>query len=145
MKLTANPTAPIAMVAPITWARRRPAADTAIAGPIRHRANPRPMTPAAKTPPSGTARRISGDSATPAATVRVAARFRARAASTSAAVRSASSRVRLTGRTMTSSTVPDSTSRVSAIVHHGGAGTTTTASRSGTPQVVVPQIGDQPS
>ncbi|MDD9375830.1 glycosyltransferase [Streptomyces sp. ZAF1911] len=35
--------------------------------------------------------------------------------------------------------------RVAAIVHHGGAGTTTTASRSGTPQVVVPQIGDQPS
>ncbi|MCM1972993.1 glycosyltransferase [Streptomyces sp. G1] len=34
--------------------------------------------------------------------------------------------------------------RVAAIVHHGGAGTTT-ASRSGTPQVVVPQIGDQPS
>ncbi|MFF3745780.1 glycosyltransferase [Streptomyces kronopolitis] len=35
--------------------------------------------------------------------------------------------------------------RTAAIVHHGGAGTTTTASRSGTPQVVVPQIGDQPS
>ncbi|MER5487503.1 glycosyltransferase [Streptomyces sp. NPDC002812] len=35
--------------------------------------------------------------------------------------------------------------RVAAIVHHGGAGTTTTASLSGTPQVVVPQIGDQPS
>ncbi|MGW8955803.1 glycosyltransferase [Streptomyces sp. NPDC055709] len=35
--------------------------------------------------------------------------------------------------------------RVATIVHHGGAGTTTTASRSGTPQVVVPQIGDQPS
>ncbi|MGW6612012.1 glycosyltransferase [Streptomyces erythrochromogenes] len=35
--------------------------------------------------------------------------------------------------------------RVAAIVHHGGAGTTTTASRSGTPRVVVPQIGDQPS
>jgi len=34
--------------------------------------------------------------------------------------------------------------RVAAIVHHGGAGTTTTASRSGTPQVVVPQIVDQP-
>ncbi|MCP3754654.1 glycosyltransferase [Streptomyces sp. TBY4] len=35
--------------------------------------------------------------------------------------------------------------RVAAIVHHGGAGTTTAASLSGTPQVVVPQIGDQPS
>ncbi|MFB6857403.1 glycosyltransferase [Streptomyces sp. NPDC056341] len=35
--------------------------------------------------------------------------------------------------------------RVAAVVHHGGAGTTTTASRSGTSQVVVPQIGDQPS
>ncbi len=34
--------------------------------------------------------------------------------------------------------------RVAAIVHHGGAGTTTTASRSGTPQLVVPQIADQP-
>ncbi|HWL37602.1 MAG TPA: glycosyltransferase [Frankiaceae bacterium] len=34
--------------------------------------------------------------------------------------------------------------RVAAIVHHGGAGTTTTATRSGTPQVVVPQMADQP-
>ncbi|WP_199038162.1 glycosyltransferase [Glycomyces salinus] len=34
--------------------------------------------------------------------------------------------------------------RVAAIVHHGGAGTTHTATRSGTPQVVVPQIVDQP-
>ncbi|GAB3995786.1 glycosyltransferase [Glycomyces albus] len=34
--------------------------------------------------------------------------------------------------------------RVAAIVHHGGAGTTHTATRSGTPQVVVPQIADQP-
>jgi vancomycin aglycone glucosyltransferase len=34
--------------------------------------------------------------------------------------------------------------RVAAIVHHGGAGTTTTATRAGTPQVVVPQIADQP-
>ncbi|WP_263169816.1 glycosyltransferase [Streptomyces sp. SCSIO ZS0520] len=34
--------------------------------------------------------------------------------------------------------------RVAAIVHHGGAGTTTAASRSGTPQVVVPRIADQP-
>ncbi|MGO4675132.1 glycosyltransferase [Bosea sp. 2YAB26] len=33
--------------------------------------------------------------------------------------------------------------RVAAIVHHGGAGTTTTASRAGTPQVVVPQAVDQ--
>ena len=30
------------------------------------------------------------------------------------------------------------------MVHHGGAGTTTTAARSGAPQVVVPQWGDQP-
>jgi len=29
-------------------------------------------------------------------------------------------------------------------VHHGGAGTTTTAARAGAPQVVVPQIADQP-
>jgi vancomycin aglycone glucosyltransferase len=28
-------------------------------------------------------------------------------------------------------------------VHHGGAGTTTTAARAGAPQVVVPQGGDQ--
>lgn len=34
--------------------------------------------------------------------------------------------------------------RVAAAVHHGGAGTTTTAARAGVPQVVVPQIGDQP-
>jgi vancomycin aglycone glucosyltransferase len=35
-------------------------------------------------------------------------------------------------------------SRVAAVVHHGGAGTTTVAARAGAPQVVVPQIGDQP-
>lgn len=34
--------------------------------------------------------------------------------------------------------------RVAAVVHHGGAGTTTTAARAGTPQVIVPQMGDQP-
>ncbi|MEV7556023.1 glycosyltransferase [Amycolatopsis sp. NPDC089917] len=34
--------------------------------------------------------------------------------------------------------------RVAAVVHHGGAGTTTTASRAGAPQVVVPRIADQP-
>jgi vancomycin aglycone glucosyltransferase len=34
--------------------------------------------------------------------------------------------------------------RVDAVIHHGGAGTTTTATRAGTPQVVVPQYGDQP-
>lgn len=34
--------------------------------------------------------------------------------------------------------------RVAAVVHHGGAGTTTTATRAGTPQVVVPQMADQP-
>ena len=34
--------------------------------------------------------------------------------------------------------------RCAAVVHHGGAGTTTTAARAGTPQVVVPQLVDQP-
>ena len=34
--------------------------------------------------------------------------------------------------------------RVAAVVHHGGAGTTTTAAHAGAPQVVVPQIVDQP-
>ncbi|MCX4821448.1 glycosyltransferase [Streptomyces sp. NBC_01142] len=34
--------------------------------------------------------------------------------------------------------------RVAAAVHHGSAGTTTTATRAGAPQVVVPQGGDQP-
>ena len=34
--------------------------------------------------------------------------------------------------------------RVAAVIHHGGAGTTTVAARAGSPQVVVPQIGDQP-
>jgi vancomycin aglycone glucosyltransferase len=34
--------------------------------------------------------------------------------------------------------------RVAAVVHHGGAGTTTTATRAGAPQVVVPTWGDQP-
>ncbi len=34
--------------------------------------------------------------------------------------------------------------RVAAVVHHGGAGTTTTATRTGAPQVVVPQMADQP-
>ncbi|MFG2847048.1 glycosyltransferase [Kitasatospora sp. NPDC048296] len=34
--------------------------------------------------------------------------------------------------------------RVAAVVHHGGAGTTTTAAVAGAPQVVVPQIVDQP-
>ena len=29
-------------------------------------------------------------------------------------------------------------------MHHGGAGTTTTAARAGAPQVIVPQIADQP-
>ena len=29
-------------------------------------------------------------------------------------------------------------------MHHGGAGTTITATRAGAPQVVVPQLGDQP-
>jgi vancomycin aglycone glucosyltransferase len=30
------------------------------------------------------------------------------------------------------------------VVHHGGAGTTTTATRAGAPQVIVPHIADQP-
>lgn len=34
--------------------------------------------------------------------------------------------------------------RVAAVIHHGSAGTTTTATRVGTPQVVVPQGADQP-
>jgi vancomycin aglycone glucosyltransferase len=34
--------------------------------------------------------------------------------------------------------------RVAAVVHHGGAGTTTTAATAGAPQVVIPQIADQP-
>jgi vancomycin aglycone glucosyltransferase len=34
--------------------------------------------------------------------------------------------------------------RVSGVVHHGGAGTTTTAALAGAPQVLVPQIVDQP-
>jgi vancomycin aglycone glucosyltransferase len=34
--------------------------------------------------------------------------------------------------------------RVAAAVHHGGAGTTTAAARAGAPQVVVPQMADQP-
>jgi vancomycin aglycone glucosyltransferase len=34
--------------------------------------------------------------------------------------------------------------RVAAAVHHGGAGTTTTAARAGAPQVIVPQVADQP-
>ena len=33
---------------------------------------------------------------------------------------------------------------MAAIVHHGGAGTTTAATRAGIPQVIVPQIVDQP-
>jgi len=34
--------------------------------------------------------------------------------------------------------------RVAAVVHHGGAGTTTAAARAGAPQVVIPQVADQP-
>ena len=34
--------------------------------------------------------------------------------------------------------------RCAAIIHHGGAGTTTTAARAGAPQIIVPQIVDQP-
>ncbi len=33
--------------------------------------------------------------------------------------------------------------RVFAVVHHGGAGTTTTAARAGTPQILVPHVLDQ--
>ncbi|GAA3640372.1 hypothetical protein GCM10022223_69560 [Kineosporia mesophila] len=34
--------------------------------------------------------------------------------------------------------------RCAALVHHGGAGTTTTAAGAGVPQVIVPQVVDQP-
>lgn len=34
--------------------------------------------------------------------------------------------------------------RVAAVIHHGGAGTTTTTARAGAPQVIIPQIADQP-
>jgi vancomycin aglycone glucosyltransferase len=34
--------------------------------------------------------------------------------------------------------------RVAAVVHHGGAGTTATAARAAAPEVVVPQMADQP-
>jgi vancomycin aglycone glucosyltransferase len=34
--------------------------------------------------------------------------------------------------------------RMAAVIHHGGAGTTTTAARAGAPQLIVPQIVDQP-
>ena len=34
--------------------------------------------------------------------------------------------------------------RVAAVIHHSGAGTTTAAARVGVPQVIVPQIVDQP-
>jgi vancomycin aglycone glucosyltransferase len=34
--------------------------------------------------------------------------------------------------------------RVATVVHHGGAGTTTTAARAGVPQVIVPMFSDQP-
>jgi vancomycin aglycone glucosyltransferase len=33
--------------------------------------------------------------------------------------------------------------QVAAVVHHGGAGTTATATRAGVPQVVTPMFGDQ--
>ncbi|RSN30123.1 glycosyl transferase [Amycolatopsis sp. WAC 04169] len=34
--------------------------------------------------------------------------------------------------------------RVAAVIHHGGAGTTHVATRAGVPQILVPQIADQP-
>jgi vancomycin aglycone glucosyltransferase len=34
--------------------------------------------------------------------------------------------------------------RVAAVIHHGGAGTTATAAQAGVPQVIVPQVADQP-
>lgn len=34
--------------------------------------------------------------------------------------------------------------RVAAAIHHGGAGTTTAAARAGAPQIIVPQVVDQP-
>ena len=38
---------------------------------------------------------------------------------------------------------PELFARCAAVVHHGGAGTTTTAARSGAPQLVVPHLADQ--
>jgi len=38
---------------------------------------------------------------------------------------------------------PELFARCAAVVHHGGAGTTTTAARSGVPQLVVPHLADQ--
>ena len=34
--------------------------------------------------------------------------------------------------------------RIAAVIHHGGAGTTTAAARAGAPQIIVPQVADQP-
>jgi vancomycin aglycone glucosyltransferase len=34
--------------------------------------------------------------------------------------------------------------KVAAVIHHGGAGTTVTAAQAGTPQLIVPQVADQP-
>ncbi|GAB6903270.1 glycosyltransferase [Kineosporia succinea] len=34
--------------------------------------------------------------------------------------------------------------RCATVIHHGGAGTTTTATRAGAPQIIVPQVVDQP-
>jgi vancomycin aglycone glucosyltransferase len=34
--------------------------------------------------------------------------------------------------------------RVATVVHHGGAGTTTSAARAGAPQLIIPQVADQP-
>ena len=33
---------------------------------------------------------------------------------------------------------------VAAVIHHGGAGTTLAAAQAGTPQLIVPQVADQP-
>ena len=40
--------------------------------------------------------------------------------------------------------LPELFGRVAAVVHHGGAGTTRTAALAGVPQVVIPQVADQP-
>ena len=34
--------------------------------------------------------------------------------------------------------------RMTAVIHHGGAGTTTAAARAGVPQIIIPQVVDQP-
>nr|WP_030398094.1 hypothetical protein [Kitasatospora purpeofusca] len=101
-------------MAPTTYARLRLAAETASTGPVRQRVTPHPSSPAASTPPTGTAAHRSGESATPSATVAVAAAFSRTDTAARATVRSAIRRRRETGRVISSSMVPDSTSAATA-------------------------------